>query len=250
MGVRVVNRRLNEVGLLGRVARHRRDYSAAEIQKRLSFAEGYKDWTAEQWDKVLFSDEKTFYGLGHCGQVWVRRPAGEANALLPEYTVHKQAHPVKLGAWGCFSAKGVGYLKMYEETMNAAMMRRTLDGELLPSARLFFTQDPPEQWYFLHDNDKKFKSNLVNEWIHNHGIAVLDFPPYSPDLNPIENLWHYIQERVDRRPAKNVSELETVIREEWIKYDEGNKETLRNLAHSMVQRCQAVIDANGWHTKY
>ncbi len=247
-----VNRRLNAVGLFGRVARHRRDYSEAEVRKRLSFAEGYKDWTAEQWEKVLFSDEKTFYGLGNCGQVWVRRPVGEANALLPEYTVHKQAHPIKLGAWGSFSASGLGYLKMYEETMDAAMMRNTLNSEMLPSARLLKLLDDhhPEPWYFLHDNDKKFRSRLVDEWIHNNGITVLDFPPYSPDLNPIENLWHFLQERVDKTPAKNVAELETVIREQWIKYDAENKETIRNLAHSMVQRCQAVIDAKGWHTKY
>ena len=247
---RTVDRRLIEVGLLGRVARHRRDYSEAEVRDRLSFAGGYKDWTAEQWEKVLFSDEKTFYGLGNCGQVWVRRPAGEANALLPEYTVHKQAHPVKLGAWGCFSAEGLGYLKMYEENMDAALMRRTLDSELLPSARLFFREDPPEQWYFLHDNDKKFKSLLVKDWIFRHGITVLDFPAYSPDLNPIENLWHFIQERVDQRPAKNVAELETVIREEWIKYNDEHKDTIRHLAHSMVRRCKAVLDANGWHTNY
>ena len=249
---RTVDRRLQEVGLYGRVARHRRDYSDAEARKRLSFAEGYKDLTADQWEKVLFSDEKTFYGLGNCGQVWVRRERGEANALLPENTVHKQAHPVKLGAWACFSAGGLGYLKMYEETMDAAMMRNTLNSELLPSARLLKLLDDrrPEPWFFLHDNDKKFKSNLVSEWIHNNGITMLDFPPYSPDLNPIENLWHFIQERVDKTPAKNVEELEAVIREEWTKYDIENKETIRNLVRSMVQRCQAVIDAKGWHTKY
>jgi transposase len=245
-----VNRRLNEVGLVGRVARERRQYTADEKRKRLSFAEGYQHWTAEQWETVWFSDEKTFYGWGHSGQVWVRRERGEANALLPENTVHKQAHPVKLGAWGCFCAAGLGYLRMYEENMDAVLMKSTLETELMPSVKLYFDVDHAAPWHLLHDNDKKFKSTLVSEWLHNKGISVLDFPPYSPDLNPIENLWHFMQERVDKQPTKTRDELEVRIREEWTRYDRENKDTIRNLARSMVERCQAVIEAKGNATKY
>ncbi len=42
---RTVDRRMQEGGLFGRVARHKRDYSEAERRKRLSFADGYKGWT-------------------------------------------------------------------------------------------------------------------------------------------------------------------------------------------------------------
>ena len=86
---RTIDRRLQEAGLFGRVARHKRDYTPEEIRKRLSFAEGYEDWTAADWEKVLFSDEKCFYGKGFCGRTWVRRPKGEA--LNPKYCVHKAA---------------------------------------------------------------------------------------------------------------------------------------------------------------
>jgi len=37
-GRRTVDRRLNEAGLLGRVARHKRDYKPAEVEKRLQWA--------------------------------------------------------------------------------------------------------------------------------------------------------------------------------------------------------------------
>ncbi len=45
---RTIDRRLIEVGLFGRVARHKKKFSKEEIRKRLAFAEGYKNWTVEQ----------------------------------------------------------------------------------------------------------------------------------------------------------------------------------------------------------
>ena len=67
-----IDRRMYEAGLLGRVARHKaqRDshYFADEIRKRLSFADGYGGWK-EQWNHVLLSDKKCFYGKGFCGRI-------------------------------------------------------------------------------------------------------------------------------------------------------------------------------------
>ena len=110
-------------------------------------------------------------------------------------------------------------------------------------------QDPPEQWYLLHDGDKKFKSGVVLQWLHNNGVTVLDWPSYSPDLNPIENLWACMQRDVDTHGAETLEELEKAVRAEWILLAE-NKELLRKLAHSMPRRCAAVVAAKGWHTKY
>jgi transposase len=242
---RTLDRRLQEAGLFGRVARHKRDYSDEERRRRLSFANGYQHWTADQWEQVLFSDEKTFYGRGFCGRVWVRRPVGAA--LDPEYTVHKQCRAeIKVGAWACFCAKGVGYMKMYEQNMDGPLMKSVLSTELLPSARMHYQVDDAEPWHLLHDNDKKFKSIVVTAWLHNAGISVLDFPPYSPDLNPIENLWHIVQVKVDEHDCETPKQLEDAVRAEWSAL---SPDLCRTLARSMPDRLRAVIEANGWHTK-
>ena len=65
---RTVDRRMQEAGLFGRVAQHKRDYTPVQVQKRFAFANGYKDNSVEWWSKVLFSDEKCFYGKGFCGR--------------------------------------------------------------------------------------------------------------------------------------------------------------------------------------
>jgi hypothetical protein len=215
------------------------------VRKRLAIAEGYKNWTKEQWEKVLFSDEKCFYGKGFCGRMWVRREKG--TALKPQYTVHKTAHPVKVNVWACFCASGQGYCYIFNQTLNAKLMKKILSEHLLASAKLHFSFDPPEQWFLLHDNDKKFKSRLVTELLHESGVTALEFPPYSPDLNPTENLWATLARVVEQHQCDTALKLQDVVADEWVKISD---EHVKALAHSMPARCQAVVDAKGWHTKY
>lgn len=35
------------------------------------------------------------------------------------------------------------------------------------------------------------------EWFENMGIELLEWPPYSPDLNPIEQLWFKLKQLVN-----------------------------------------------------
>ena len=41
---------------------------------------------------------------------------------------------------------------------------------------------------FMQDNTPIHKAHAVTKWLEDMGIEVVDWPPYSPDLNPIENL--------------------------------------------------------------
>lgn len=46
---------------------------------------------------------------------------------------------------------------------------------------------------FMQDNAPIYGAKKVRKWFENNGIEVMDWPPYSPDLNPIENLWFKIK---------------------------------------------------------
>lgn len=131
--------------------------------------------------------------------------------------------------------------------MNAVLMKHVLSTHLIPSAQLHFNFHPPEQWYLLHDNDKKFTSELVQTHLHNTGVTTLDFPPYSPDLNPIENLWSILQQETDKYNADTMEKLQDIIAEEWKNIDVN---ICRKLVHSMPDRIQAVIHANGYYTRF
>jgi hypothetical protein len=245
VSIDTIDRRLKEVGLFGRVTRHKKKFSEEEKRKRLAFGEGYKNWTIEQWMHTLFADEKIVWGEGFSGQVWVRRPVGEADN--PKYCVNKLPHPVKVNVWGCFCGRGLGYMYIFHQNMNGDLLKGVLGTHLAESAELHYDVEHAEPWWFLQDNDPKHKSTIVRTWLFNHGIQCIDFPPYSPDLNPIENLWNDLARRVEVRPAATMDELQDVVAEEWAA---TSVEYLTNLAQSMPKRCQAVIDAKGDHTKY
>jgi len=191
-----------------------------------------------QWDLVLFSDE-AHIELGPHGQVWVQRPYGAS--FEPEYMTSKRPHPQRVSMWACFSGKGLGEIEIFTDILESTLFRRILQKCLLPSARRLF---PPGPWYFLQDNDPKHTSLKIKTHLHNKGVTCLELPPYSPDLNPIENLWKDLKRRIEKRNARNVEELKQFVSEEWLATDPT---FLVNLSHSMPDRLTAVI-ANGGHT--
>jgi len=241
VSARTVRRRLDKAGLFGRVARKEYPFSPEHIRARLSFANGYSNWTADQWVTVLFSDE-CHIELGPHGQVWVQRPIGAAFESC--YMSNKLPHPDRLSIWGCMSGIGVGELHFFTDTLDAPLMRTILSTHLLQSARRLF---PTGSWWYQQDNDPKHTSHIVQHWLFSQGIQLLDFPPYSPDLSPIENLWANLKHRVERHNARNLHELEQHVRQEWAATDPT---FLSTIVHSMPTRCKLVVQNSGHKIHY
>jgi DDE superfamily endonuclease len=233
--------RLDEAGLYGRVAKKEFPFTEQHIAKRLSFVHTHINWKDDQWDRVLFSDESTIE-MGPHGQVWVQRPLGAA--YDPKYMCSKPHHPPSVHMWACFCGNGVGEIDLFHENLEQKKMKAILEEHLLSSSRQYF---PSGEWWFLQDNDPKHSSRLVQHWLFNHGVLCMKFPPYSPDLNPIENLWNDLKRRVEKRNARDMAELEQHVKEEW---SLTNQSFLSTLAHSMIHRCQAVVTNRGHKCAY
>jgi transposase len=238
---RTVRRRLDEAGLLGRVSRKEYAFHDRDIQRRLAFAEGYEKWTVADWGRVIFSDETHIEVYGR-SRVWVQRPSGAA--FDPQYMCERVPHSERVSLWGCFCARGVGQAEIFVGEFNAAKYVDILQHNLFQTALHFY---PREHWWFQQDNAPQHTSHLAQRWFHNHGVDLLDFPPYSPDLNPIENLWGILKARVESRLARTTDEVERVLKEEWEALD---KELLASLAASMPTRCAAVVANHGHKAPY
>jgi len=238
---RTIRRRLDEAGLYGRIEREEHTLDENDLRRRLAFAHGYEHWTAADWERVIISDEKHFT-LGRHGQQFVQRPPGEA--YNPQYTHTANDNPTMVTIWGCFAAHEIGQAEIFEGDLNSRLYCRILEGNLKPTYKKFF---PKGQWYFLQDNDPSHTSNAAKSWFHRNGVTVLDFPPWSPDLNPIENVWPVLQRAVDEHNATDEAELEAAIQAEW---EALSPDFLAKLAHSMPKRLAEVIAHNGHKTHY
>jgi len=41
----------------------------------------------------------------------------------------------------------------------------------------------------MQDNAPIHTANIIRNWLDEHSIPLVDWPPYSPVLNPIEHVW-------------------------------------------------------------
>jgi transposase len=87
----------------------------------------------------------------------------------------------------------------------------------------------------------------VKKYFEEKGIDVLSWPPYSPDLNPIENVWSIMKLEVARKRPESIEALKSLLMMIW---ETISPATLKNLSNSMKRRCIAVIKAKGGPTKY
>jgi len=235
---RTVRRRLNEIDLHNCVQRS--EYE--NVRARLAFAEGYSRWTEDDWSRVLFSDETHFY-LGHHGREYVQRPPGAA--LDPKYTLKEEGRlEGKVSLWGCICAAGLGHAELYVDTLDARRYQNILTLNLVSSAHQFW---PRGQWWFQQDNWSVHTAGTSQAWFHNHGIDLIDWPAWSPDLNPIEELWNDLKRRVHGRHPQTTEQLERYITEEWAATE---LDYISRICRSMPRRLQLVIANNGHKIPY
>ena len=88
--------------------------SVKNIRDRIAFCKKYKDWSLEDWERVLWSDESTFVVSSGCRSKRVRRPRG-SDPNDPRYTAKVVKHAASVMVWGCFAFGGVGNLVFLEK---------------------------------------------------------------------------------------------------------------------------------------
>jgi transposase len=220
--------------------RRRQLLTKEQKEVRKAWAVAHKDITEDEWRQVVFSDEKNWLLAGGSIAGWVEDGA--------EFEFEGDDRRC-MQVWGCFYSKKVGPLHMYrepgsDETLDKHGMKRILQEKLLPFAREEFGDNEIK---FLQDNAPVHTATLVQDCLKDNNITVIPFPPYSPDLNPIENMWAILKRQVELPLPQNEEEFMKRIFAEWKKIPES---TLDNLATSMKRRIDEVIKKNGARTKY
>lgn len=238
-----VRRTIHRGGFKGRIARKKPWINATNRKKRLDFAKKYVNMSPDYWEKVIFSDECKVCVFDTAGsqRVW-RKPGQEFQKENINPTVKHGGGSVMI--WGCMAAAGVGNFCFVEGTMDRWQYLRILQQNVQTSADKLGIA---EGYYLQHDNDPKHTAKIVKEWLLYGVPHVLNTPPQSPDVNPIEHLWAELKRNLGKTPIRNVEHLKERITEEW---NSIPSTVTSKLVHSMPKRLQAILKAKGYPTKY
>jgi transposase len=234
---------VEKLRMRSRMAAHKPLLTKQMKTKRLAFAKKYRHWTEEEWSRVMYSDESTFRCL-RATRTRVRRPAG-SDRFDTRYTVKTVKHPASLMVWASFTGAcgraGIFFLPP-NVTMNGERYQTVLEDHLLPFMTIH------RSTHFLQDGAPCHASKRIKDFLKDKPFEVIDWPGNSPDLNPIENAWNFMKNKLRTQDISSVPKLKDAILKLWTQ--DISTEYLRSLSNSMPKRMEAVIKNHGDMTKY
>ncbi len=144
--------------------------------------------------------------------------------------------------WGCVSYHAYGPLIAVEGFINGEKYLKQLVDTVKPE--MDFSAALGRRLVFQQDNAKPHKTPQVLEYLANWGYEVIDWPPQSPDLSPIENIWNVMKMRMKAlqpRPRTKAN-MRDAMMQIW---DELEPELLVKIVGSFRERLNLCIEANG-----
>ena len=121
--------------------------------------------------------------------------------------------------WGCMTAHGPGYMCKLQGKMDQHLYKQILEDELCQT--IDYNGMDMDHLIFQQDNDPKHTAKSVQEWLSEQQFRVLQWPPQSPDINPIEHLWAHLMQQLNKyeSPPKGILELWEHIEEQCVVVD-------------------------------
>ncbi|GFU80761.1 transposable element Tc3 transposase [Trichonephila clavipes] len=193
----------------------------------------------------MFTDESRFALEPDDKRIKIWRKQGTRNQPQ-NITEHHAFRGGSIMVWARIS---LGYridLHIFKRGSVTAVRYR--DEVLEPIQRLYAEAVCPT-FVLMDDNARPHRADIVDDYLESEGITRMAWPAYSPDLNPIENLWDALVRSVSSRfpPPATLVELQTALQEEWRLL---NSAVVDHLIEITVRRCKLCIQMRGDHIPY
>ncbi|UYV70741.1 ITP [Cordylochernes scorpioides] len=188
---KTISRRLVANGLHSCRPLRRLPLTPPNRRQRLEWCRARSTWMTE-WHRVVFSDESRFCLSSESRRVRVWRRRGERSnpaAIVERPTVRQRGIMV----WGAIAYDSRSPLLRIQGTMTA---QRYVDDVLRP-VTLPYLQGVPNDLY-QQDNARQHTARISQQALQD--VQMLPWPPYSPDLSPIEHVWDIIGRRLHALP--------------------------------------------------
>lgn len=260
IGNRTVRRVLNNSDFHWLQARKKGLMTVTDLSKRLKFVRFMNKVHSEA---NFFLNKIAFY-LDGVSFVHKTRPMDQA--LAPRGRIWRKASEGL--DYGC-TAKGSSSLSggrqvrvfvaiSYGKGVILAKRYEHLDGKMFAD---FVTDNFPETFIrsgkhsniFLQDGDPSQNSSAATAVFRELGIECFKIPPRSPDLNPIENLFHLLKKKLNSDAVE-----QKIVRENYHQFtnrvlntlENFDKQLIDNIIKSMPKRLQNIKERRGQRLKY
>ena len=237
-----VRRRLAARGLHARRMVKKPKLTRLHTAARLQWAQQHSQWTRQQWERVLFTDESRMC-LRHIdgrSRVWRRRGEQHADCCIQPVTAYGGGSVM---VWGGISAVGKTDLLVIDGRLNSRRyVNKVLMNQVIPYAGAI-----GDDFILMDDNARPHRGRIVDQFLDEQGVERLNWPANTPDLNPIEHLWDQLKRAVQKRIGDNttIAMLRQMLVEEWAAIPQ---QKIRKLVQTMRKRCLEVLEKNGGHT--
>lgn len=240
-----------------------KELSPQNMKRRSDFSKRHKH---TNWRATMFSDAKKFWFRypGICVHRYSRARKGK------KWQVPKASHPMAFQLYAWITRLGITKPHFVPGTHGKKTKHKRVDGKeargttkreykevlektLLPEGNRIFKSVGIKGWVFQQDRCSSHSgaSSVIQAWSHKqHGVQVnlpQGWPGNSPDMNPIENLWSWVQGKANAKGCNTHAAFKRCLVKTLKNIP---KEMLEHLVDSMENMLQACIEDNGGNNKY
>lgn len=241
-----IKRRLQMAGIRCRVTGQKPRFLRHHRDSRLAFAQEHRSWGREQWAKVIFSGEASFCSRWD-GQRRTWRPA--YCRYDPEYIKQVESSGrCILNVWSCVSHLGLGPLHRIDGLLTAQQYVEILGDVMMP----FALDGPFPDGVFLFQDEERstiHRADVVQQFLQEREVGVLQWPPEMWDLNVIEDVWTLLTKlelRRRRLEDSSTDTLWTALSGAWQRLRE-QPHLVASLYDALPGRVDETISADGGH---
>lgn len=231
---------LRDLHLLGFKCRVRKRVPVNDPEihrRRLSFAKEQLRKPRSHFAHLVFSDEHVLSTNDNSHrQQWVRN----CDRVLPRERKRVQCVP-RVAVWG---AIGVGFKShlviLPQHNTEGEAFRLTADSYVRRCLSTVAKQLITGNRVFQHDGARPHIASQVGLYLERKEIKVLKhWPPYSPDLNPIEELWSLMNARVADEHPTTQQELEACAAKVWNRFAQNELDRFASSFEAKLLKCRA-----------
>lgn len=226
--VSTLSRYLKSNGMRCKKAKFRLVLSNINKTKRVNFCKNMLQKTDEDIANICWSDETMVKSTKNGDTVLYRVPEGS------EWFSPSNAAVGKVMFWGCMTRHAIGPLVEVVGRNDASNYIKTLQEFLLPEL-----DASDHQLVFQQDNATIHKTANVMKFLRDNNVLTIDWPPQSPDLSPIENMWNIMKMKMKalRPRPKTSKELKLACLKIWTEIPNNTRKDLIDGFKDRLRRC-------------